>query len=431
MQFIFIVLLIFLFSCSEKKDNILEPANNKTGPRIEIIVYDEENKPEPGVHVVVQPADIFEITNLEGKISTPLLNPGEYTISISKEMAYIPETYVVQLSEDEILQESYIIRTKPELNGKIVSRGGYKIAGAEILFSPSGRTVNTDANGEFLIRYLDEGSYNLAISKFNVQYGNFAIDIKKSDTSQITLVYDPEVAFEFIEGGEFNMGSEEHEDNEKPVHQVTVDDFSIGKYEVTNLQYAIFLNEMMETIQDLDSWIDTKVFGLTFEYNAGCVPESGYENFPVRGVTWFGAMAYCDWAGLRLPTEAEWEYAARGGKYKSDFNFSGSDNAASVAWYNSNSDGSPNQVGLKLPNQLGLYDMSGNVSEWCNDWFSSTYYGNSPSDNPKGPEPTSIKVLRGGAWYDDENNIRVGFRKSSYPELGYHSFGFRVVRDAE
>jgi formylglycine-generating enzyme required for sulfatase activity len=196
-----------------------------------------------------------------------------------------------------------------------------------------------------------------------------------------------------IPAGDFQMGSNDY-DNEKPIHTVYLDAFYIDIYEVTNAQYKKFMDATGHKAPYC--WNDSK-------FNA--------PNHPVVGVSWDNAVAYAKWAGKRLPTEAEWEKSARGGlvgkKYPwgdilthDDANYSGK--GGKDKWEQT----SP--VRSFAPNGYGLYDMAGNVWEWCEDWYSNNYYANSPKSNPKGPGSGKWRVLRGGSWYDsDDDDLRV------------------------
>ena len=130
---------------------------------------------------------------------------------------------------------------------------------------------------------------------------------------------------------------------------------------------------------------------------------------------------------FRLPTEAEWEFAARGGKKNTGYRFAGSNNIGTVAWYSSNSDGTTHPVATKAPNELGLYDMSGNVFEYCADWYSADYYSNSPEMNPAGPEEGTFRVIRGGSWMDPIDASRVTSRYSTTPTYRSKCYGLRLA----
>ncbi len=209
--------------------------------------------------------------------------------------------------------------------------------------------------------------------------------------------------FVFVKGGCYEMGcgswmSDCH-DNEKPPHEVCVDDFYIGKYEVTQKEYK-------------------KVMGKN--------PSSFVtDDRPVENVTWYKADEFCEKIGGRLPREAEWEYAARSGGKKEKF--SGGNNLDSVAWYADNSGKISYPVGTKSPNNLGIYDMSGNVLEWVSDWYSNDYYGESPKSNPEGPSHGIYRVVRGGGWTYTTRGLRTTIRKWYDPGYYEYAIGFRCA----
>lgn len=209
-----------------------------------------------------------------------------------------------------------------------------------------------------------------------------------------------------VKGGTFLMGSLSFE-NEKPVHEVELSDFYLDKYEVTVAQYRAFCEATGRDMPKEPSW-------------------GWQENAPVVNVSWNDANAYAKWAGKRLPTEAEWEFAARGGKNTNGFTYAGAHMPDMVGWYARNSVGSPQPVGLKKPNELGLYDMSGNVWEWCSD-----YYGDYSRENQKNPQGTEVginRITRGGSWFGNRGNLRVANRYS-YPEaFGSPLIGFRCAK---
>jgi hypothetical protein len=217
-----------------------------------------------------------------------------------------------------------------------------------------------------------------------------------------------------VQGGSFQMGSQNGGADELPVHEVILDDFYIGKYEVTVGQYRKFCEKTGYEMPPPPTW--------------------GWVNdHPMVKVTWADAVAYCEWAGGTLPTEAQWEYAARGGQMSKGYSYSGSNDPDLVAWYESNSDGQTHPVGSKQPNELGIYDMSGNVWEWCLDWYSPSYYEkfkDTSARNPEGPDAGRYKVLRGSAWFFSSLYKPVTYRYRLNPDYSNHMYGFRIVKQA-
>ncbi len=257
-------------------------------------------------------------------------------------------------------------------------------------------------------------------------------DGNKTATCELTVIpKQDEVETVFVKGGTFMMGSPEGEQeaaDEMPQHQVILNDFKIGKYEVTNAQYAKFLNAKGKHEENGNIWMDISIYGSKIELVGGKYKvKAGYENYPVIQVTWFGATAYAEWAGGRLPTEAEWEYAARGGNQSKGYRYSGSDNIDEVAWYYENSNEELHKVGTKKANELGAYDMTGNVAEWCSDWYNKDYYENSPTNNPQGASTGSERVSRGGHFGTLDAYCYVGFRRRYEPGIKSSDFGFRIV----
>ncbi|MEZ5197661.1 MAG: SUMF1/EgtB/PvdO family nonheme iron enzyme [Bacteroidales bacterium] len=227
--------------------------------------------------------------------------------------------------------------------------------------------------------------------------------------------------------------------NNKP-HQVKLSNFYIDKYEVTYADFKKFVEETgYITDAERDGWSYIfnkkgemeKMENINWQFTAsGVKPTLSDYNKPVVHVTWNDANAYADWIGKRLPTEAEWEYAARGAAFSQNLTFSGSKKASDVAWYKNNSDQSTHTVGQRLKNELNIYDMSGNVKEWCSDWYDENFYINSPEENPIGPGVGEKRVVRGGGWNDTDDRCAVSFRDAELPGYRGANVGFRCVVDA-
>ena len=229
-------------------------------------------------------------------------------------------------------------------------------------------------------------------------------------TSQTRQYFEPEMVT--VQGGTFQMGGldKDASSDEKPVHSVTLNSFLIGKYEVTFDEYDKFCDDTGREKPSDKGW--------------------GRGKRPVINVSFSDAKAYCAWLTgkterkYRLPTEAEWEYAARGGENNI---FSSAADIDDAAWYSGNSDKKTHPVGGKSANAFGLFDMTGNVWEWCNDWYDENYYKNSPTSNPQGASSGSDRVYRGGSWFDTARGCRVTNRGGFTPTLRDYDLGFRVV----
>ena len=247
---------------------------------------------------------------------------------------------------------------------------------------------------------------------------------QQSDVDGMMMVYVP--------AGDFEMGSVNGDDDEKPLHRVYLGDFWIDQTEVTNTMYARFLNEIGNQSEEMETWIDVGDENVLIVQSDGeWQPKSGYGNHPVIEVSWYGAQAYCEWAGRHLPTEAEWEKAARGGQEGAKYAW-GSDTpictpgATNGAKHDQCADQTV-QVGTFSPNGFGLYDMAGNVWEWVADWYGEDYYANSPYQNPSGPRSGEYRTLRGGSWFDEGKNLRSSVRFRFNPVGTRFNIGFRCA----
>ena len=245
------------------------------------------------------------------------------------------------------------------------------------------------------------------------------VSCKQQETKQSPRVTSEPIDHELvlIPGGEFLMGevpSEGLQYIDNYSHKVRVDSFYIDKYEVTNAQYFAFCKA---TGHPLPEFWEMGVF------NSG--PD--YPNHPVTGITWASAKTYAEWKGMRLPTEAEWEYAARGGLVNKRYP-PGDDMDSGMANYNG-TQGQTLEVGSFPPNGYGLYDMAGNVLEWVSDFYAKDYYLEGDPVNPTGPQYGKRMVIRGGGWRSGKMCNTVYFRQSLRPYWVDFNVGFRCAKD--
>jgi sulfatase modifying factor 1 len=225
-----------------------------------------------------------------------------------------------------------------------------------------------------------------------------------------TMSFAQEIEMVYVKGGGFKMGSKSGWTDEEPVHPVTLSSFKIGKYEVTQSQWS-------------------SVMASNPSYFSGC------DNCPVEQVSWDDVQEFIrklnaqTGKNYRLPTEAEWEYAARGGQLSKKYKYSGSNDFNLVAWFDYNSGGKTHTVGMKQANELGIHDMSGNVAEWCSDWYSKQYINNNVSD-PTGAFRGEYRVSRGGSWYSVVDGCSTTRRNHIESDFRGSMRGFRLVLPA-
>lgn len=239
-----------------------------------------------------------------------------------------------------------------------------------------------------------------------------------------------QIEMTLVKGGTFKMGNsyEDVFEDELPVHSVTLNDFYIGTYEVIQSEWNSVMGSNPSNFKG--------------------------ENFPVDNISWYDAIEFCNKLsekekltpcykigrnrkvtfnqtanGYRLPTEAEWEYAARGGQYSRGYVYAGGNSIDAVAWYKNNSIGTSHATGMKVANELGLYDMSGNLWEWCWDWYSNSY-PNISETNPTGVPFGTERCRRGGGWHIISKSCRLTNRLGTPPSMSFNYVGMRLVRNA-
>lgn len=282
---------------------------------------------------------------------------------------------------------------------------------------------HADARGELLVN-APPGAYALKVSlrgrkdfeqsvtlaarrvmRIEAELKGFSLYVNENPKDCLKYVWIPP--------GTFMMGcshgDDECADSEKPAHQVAISrGFLIGQTPVTVSAYKRFTGAMGRQMPSSPT------------FNLGWANE----NMPIVRVTWDDAQAYCAWVGGRLPTEAEWEYAARGESTEARYG-----PVDEVAWYDGNSGNQTYEVAQKRANDFALYDMLGNVRQWCNDWYETKYYPSGSSQDPQGPESGLQRVVRGGSWVSKPLSVRVSNRDASIPTEGNSDIGFRCARD--
>ncbi len=302
------------------------------------------------------------------------------------------------------------------------------------------KTISGTGNGIALKNGKNTAAWDVLKDRATLDGTNFTFK------TEVALSFLPEMVF--VKGGKFNMGSNDGNSDEKPVHEVTLTDFYMGKYEVTIGEYLKFC---AETKGNYPVWLDEKSEyyingGTNDTYKKVGMSETNLRH-PVTGVSWDNAVAYCQWLSkkngqtYRLPTEAEWEYAAGGGqntplpKTASGLitlqKWAGTDSENMLkeyAWYDANANSATHEAGTRKPNPLGIYDLSGNVWEWCTDKWHSTY-DNAPKTGTSWEDGTSSdRVSRGGSWGSILGHCRVARRGYGTPTYRSYSLGFRLVR---
>ena len=273
-----------------------------------------------------------------------------------------------------------------------------------VSWSSSNNNIATVTNG--LVTAIAEGSATITVTTTE---GNKTANCIVTVTK---LAHPAEPEMVFIEGGTFMMGctgeqEDECTEDERPAHLVRLNNFNISKNLITQKQW-------------------TTIMGNNPSLHKG-------DDLPVERVSWNDIMGFITQLNAvtgknyRLATEAEWEYAARGGKKSNGYKYSGSNDINLVAWHSGNSNNQTQAVGTKAPNELGIYDMSGNVGEWCSDWIDESYYDYSPEDNPQGPETGTSRIIRSGGAIHDAVLMRVSQRGCAAPTFSYQYIGFRLV----
>ncbi len=381
------------------------------------------------------------------------LSPGQYKIEVSKE-GCLTQTDGIVIATGQKVEKSYNISGRVGILQFFVTPPD-----AKVVLKKNGLIQKSWVGAKYL-RDAPEGNCELEISAsgYITIIDSIVISDKQINTKKIVLEKGINVpkGFVYVEGGTFIMGgfSTDAKGDEYPEHEVTVSSFFIGKYELTVGEFRKFVTETnyvttAEYFKSAMVWIDDWTKKDDANWKNPYYEQT--DKYPVSCMSWTDAVAYCNWRsrnegltpcysetsvdavcdlnadGYRLPTESEWEFAAKGGVKSKKFDFIGGNTCDEVAWFKQNSENRSHEVGGKTANELGIFDMAGNVSEWCWDWYDN--YEAGKSVNPKGPAPTYYKVLRGGGWYNYDSSCRPGNRSYSMAKERYSGHGFRIVRN--
>ena len=343
---------------------------------------------------------------------TGSLKEGMHLIE-AKKKGYRSQQRTINLSQQQRLDVAFAELAAIQGNLSV----NYKPFGADVFIDgkkvgQSPRVFNGILVGSHKVEIKKDGygTDSKTVSILEGQTASLSGVLTNVDNISIPVKYGISIDMVRVEAGTFTMGAtaemKNTEDSEKPTHRVTLtNDYYIGKYEVTQALWQA-------------------VMGDDPSYFKG-------DNLPVEAVTWddcqefIGKLNRITGKTFRLPTEAEWEYAARGGNKSRGYQYSGSNNPSNVAWYDDNSGDKTHAVGTKQPNELGIYDMSGNVWEWCQDWYET--YSSSSQVNPTGANSGSCRVVRGVSWYNNARNCRLSLRGSNTPDFRSSNLGLRLV----
>jgi sulfatase modifying factor 1 len=392
----------------------------KLGETITKVINLEKNtgqlvlKTDPPNATIKVNKEIRKVGNIE-------LTPGVYEVEISAESCY-PEIFTINVQKGTTVEKSVKLKQK---NGAF--QFTVKPLSAKSALSKNGVEILT-WEGMKIIDPIVEGEYDLVVKAKGYRTITKIIKIKEANTTKEDVILkegsDAPKGYILVEGGTFTMGSNDGGSDEKPTHRVTVSSFYIGKTEVTQDLWASVMGNNPSNFEDDNipvekvSWNDIVDF---------CNKLSEKEGLK-KAYSGSGNNINCDFSsnGYRLPTEAEWEFTARGGNRSKGYEYSGSNKIDEVAWYDKNSGNETHDVGTKQANELGLYDMSGNVWEWVWDWYGE--YSSGSQTNPKGANSGSNRVLRGGSWYSVAGSSRVAGRDYDVPDIRSSNVGFRLVR---
>jgi len=425
----------------DKEENVMVSTNKQNN-----FMYNLD-KNAGTLNLSVLPKTAIILINKEKIIQKSIdLPPGKYKIEI-KENGYYDQNETIEIEIGKTITRNFELQPKvgklqftvnPPESNVILSKNGEVVKswhGLELLkdLQIGEYEVTVKNNGyetQTIKIIINEGKTTISEIILNKSIGN--TQINKVDETYKNELKDNMI---YVEGGTFLMGSNRGLYYESPIHNVTIDGFYINKYEVTVAEFEEFINATGYVTDNEKKGVGYFIegnqiierLGINWKFdNKGNLLNRGNYNNPVLFISWNDAVAYAKWRGYRLPTEAEWEYAARGGKFGLEDDQTLSNLTEEYAWFSTNSNGEVHQIGLKKPNKLGIHDILGNITEACQDWFSEDYYIEN-NYNPVGPVKGTLKVFRGSAWCFGKELTNATSRFMGKPDQGYNTTGIRLA----
>lgn len=423
-----IIILLIIAGCSKKESNPVEPVAKTI---LKGIVQNSQLQPVSGVSIYTEPASQSVTTDQAGKYEINVITEGTYKIHAEKD-GYLSEVKS-NIPVKDTTEAEFLLRKLMNITGRVIDdTTGLGIEGVGISIPTLSITATSSADGSFQLSNIPEGSNIVYLKKTGYVYKTVDLYINHNEVSGYIVGVSKlfPIQMVLVEGGTFSMGDTFGDGNypEKPAHNVTLSNFYISEYEVSQKQWIETTGYNPAKIWGDDLPVESVNWNDAYQF---CNSRSELEGLqPCYTVS--GNVVSCDFSasGYRLPTEAEWEYAARGGKNSQNTKYSGGSDPKEVAWFYNNSGNTTHNVGTKKSNELGLFDMSGNVWEFCWDYYSESYYSESATQNPAGPLSGENRVLRGGAWTDDMVFNKVYYRNYYGQRDRGTNVGVRLVRKA-